>query len=57
MRCGIAAPQAEVEKPNGQALNLAIRCEARRPWRQQMTRHDEHVLPRVADARARKKSW
>jgi hypothetical protein len=47
MRCGIATPQAEVEKPNGQASNPAIRCEARAPWRQQRTRHDEHVLTRV----------
>jgi anti-sigma B factor antagonist len=52
MRCGIATPQAELEKPNGQALNPAIRCEARRPWRQQMTRREEHVLTRIADARA-----
>ena len=52
MRCGVAAEQAEVEKPNGQALNPAIRCEARGPWRQQMTWHEEHVLTRVANARA-----
>jgi anti-sigma B factor antagonist len=52
MRCGIATPQAEVEKPNGQAFNPAIRCEARGSWREQMTRHEEHVLTRVADARA-----
>ncbi len=52
MRCGIATEQAEVEKPNGQALNPAIRCEARGPWRQQMTWHEEHVLTRVANARA-----
>ena len=29
MRCGIATTQAELEKPNGQALHPAIRCEAR----------------------------
>ena len=52
MRCGIATRQAEVEKPNGQALNPAIRCKARGPWRQQMTRHEEQVLTRVANARA-----
>lgn len=43
--------QAEVEKPNGQALNPAIRCKARGPWRQQILRHNEHVLTQVANAR------